>query len=124
MFDDVKLADKRGNVSDQEYSHLLDFFYCFVPMCVRAPENDPVIARPFELRNYERIMGELWEERAKTKGSHKEHRWYSRPTNKWMRTTKAIMKTFAEDLDDIVPALGRKKSTRDRGKYLDRNEDK
>lgn len=91
MFDDVKLADSRGNISDQEYSHLLDFFYSFVPMCVRAPENDPVIARPFELRTYEKILGEMWEERAKKTGPHNRHQWYSRPSNKWIRTTKAIM---------------------------------
>lgn len=91
MFEDVCRADRQGNIDEEEYRHLLDFFYCFVPMLVVAPKDDPIIVRPYELRNHWRLLRTRWADRGSGSGPNNPHRWFSRPRNSFSRTVKEIM---------------------------------
>lgn len=80
------LQDELGQISTALYLQLLAFFYCFVPMVVRAPYKDPVIATWNELEMYQEIMTIFRPENnlVPKRGEHKSHRWYSRPEkNVW-----------------------------------------
>lgn len=86
MWDNAVAADKKGNVDDELYSQLLDFFYCYLPVCLlcdpylelrikasrssnqvthlltsqqmvlKAPAQDPVIVSKEQLQQYRILM--------------------------------------------------------------------
>jgi len=83
MFDKVVEADRRGHVDDKLYSELLDFFYCFLPMVIRAPLSDPIVVGPVSLENHRKVLnlfGEGRDLRGRA-GRNDTHRWFSRPSD-------------------------------------------
>ncbi|KAE9373975.1 hypothetical protein N431DRAFT_337605 [Stipitochalara longipes BDJ] len=83
MYDKVVEADRRGHVDDKLYAELLDFFYCFLPMVMKAPLSDPIIVGAVALENHRKILnlfGDGRDLRGRA-GRNDTHRWYSRPSD-------------------------------------------
>ena len=83
MFDKVVEVDRRGHVDDKLYNELLDFFYCFLPMVMKAPLSDPVIVGTVALENHRKILnlfGDGRDLRGRA-GRNDTHKWYSRPSD-------------------------------------------
>ncbi|PMD15366.1 hypothetical protein NA56DRAFT_710043 [Hyaloscypha hepaticicola] len=81
VFDKVTEADRRGHVDDRLYHQLLDFFYCFLPMIIKAPPSDPIVVRSTDLENYRKILNIFGDGRdiRGPSGTNNPHRWFSRP---------------------------------------------
>jgi hypothetical protein len=86
MWDNVVLADKRGNISETEYADLISFFFGFVPMILNTHPRDPCVATGSELvyrdlmRRFEH-RGDRKNERV-VRGEGRVHEWYTRPKEK------------------------------------------
>ncbi|PMD41080.1 hypothetical protein L207DRAFT_565077 [Hyaloscypha variabilis F] len=83
LYDKVVEADRRGHVDDKLYADLLDFFYCFLPMVMKAPLSDPIIVSAVALENHRKILNLFGEERGLRgrAGRNDTHMWYSRPSD-------------------------------------------
>ncbi|KUJ10204.1 uncharacterized protein LY89DRAFT_272178 [Mollisia scopiformis] len=82
MWDSARAADKKGNVDDQLYGQSLDFFYCFLPMVIKAPATDPVTVSKQGLENYNVLFnrfgdGGTWGQGQS--GKNFPHMWFSGP---------------------------------------------
>lgn len=77
LFNQVIAADLKGHLTDSLYAQWIDFFYCFIPMVLAAPNGDPIIVDQANLQSHEAIL-KLFEKGVpfEGKGGNQVHNWY------------------------------------------------